>query len=310
MLSLSQSFELIKQSFNVKNDVKNHLSMYQIFTVNEDKIRFSSDEIYALLELMFSLKRRSLLHLLDDIKPDEYFMPKSTHHEEMLRFQAIFDLETQPEASKPLYSRLRYALPPKWMTSFKVALNDAKNDYIHAWHWSRLCRLIYAIIKRLNARTSNRFSYTKPHLKLLLAIHEIFDSFKAAIDEWINENIPDNEDLEWVDVETIPYHKTKQPIIPRGVHLSELIHDFFMFGAMYEYGHLVLDLQPEELELNLNDTLDQVMLNLLNDITFYIRFLPGVNLQALIGNERTDDEISFNIHAVSNTRKAILRKHQ
>ena len=116
---------------------------------------------------------------------------------------------------------------------------------------------------------------------------------------------------EWIDNETIPYHKRKHPVVPRGVRLSALIENFFTNGPMNEYAHVVLDVQLQEFEINFNETLDQLMINLLNDISFYPRFMPGVNLQRLVGNQRKPDEdegLSFK--SVSLTRNSIMKHYQ
>ena len=283
--SIIDSFDALKQRFNVKIEVINSLNQFNLFNQINNEIRFSSDSLYCLLLLMIRQRRDELVILFNNmnIKVNQSFDYNIEHHDE-----------------------IHYLLPPEWYQSFDDVMNDVKNDWVHALNWIRFCNFIYDIIKRLNKRSTNRFKNSIHQLMFILAIHELFDSFKSGIVEYLDQLIPNNEVIEWVDIETIPRKSTKKSLLPRGVRSGEFIKRFFVEGADYKFHHLIIDVQKQELELTFNDSLNQIMLNLLNDITFYVRFLPGCNLQALIN----DEEEGFNIHGVSYTRNSLMKKFE
>ena len=123
------------------------------------------------------------------------------------------------------------------------------------------------------------------------------------LDNHVNEQYLTDE---WVDIDTLPRRKTKEYKTPRRQKLSNFIKNWFTDGAMNEYVHLVLNVDYEDFEFDFNQTIDQMMLNLLNDISFYVRFMPGVNIDTLLSSNDSD---GVDLNKFSLTRRSILKKN-
>ena len=141
---LASSFATIKTVFNVSHLTKQLVIENQLFTLNDERIHFSSSEIYALIEFMLAMKRRQFLNLIHDLK---------------------YTSRTS------FYGELKTCVFPKWMNRYDVVVNDALHDFQHALVFTRCCSFIHRIVRRINSRTTNQFRNRLPELKLLLAFH-------------------------------------------------------------------------------------------------------------------------------------------
>lgn len=109
-------------------------------------------------------------------------------------------------------------------------------------------------------------------LFVILAYHEVFDSFlRATFDVLMNIN-NDLSILTLYDDDLAAYHKIKSCVMPRGTNAHALITQFILPPFGYEFNHQIQDLQVEEIDFI--DTKKQVFINVYNDILFYSRLLP------------------------------------
>ena len=77
----------------------------------------------------------------------------------------------------------------------------------------------------------------------------------------------------------------------------------------FVYSHQIQDFQPLEFEINFNDTLDQLLINLINDLNFYIRFFPTNWIDGTVSPTRLLEANGYNLHSSNLTLKSILKRH-
>lgn len=199
-----------------------------------------------------------------------------------------------------------------------LSVNEIKNNLLHArgsnnlyYVYIEFIKLIYKSVKSVNKRTTNSFK-NPSHLKIVLISHEFFDSFKSALDDYLIEfNNGDIEGFKFNDIDSIPYHKLKTSIVPRNQSVNSLFYNFIYSDLDNHYTHQIQDFQPEEFNiLQFDDSLDQLLLNLINDCNFYIRFFPTNWINGTTTPTHLLEANNYNLHASNNTLKCILKRHQ
>ena len=262
--------------------------------VRNGKISFSSTDLIVQLVYTFKNFKNELVEL---VEPVELFETDETDEPVLLPFH-----------DESLKEKLIKTIAPDDVETLPELEELIKSDYMMAWWWSALCRFIREIIKSVSSKAYNPMLEPEK-LYLLFAIHQIFEGFKAAHYDFLHELINDVEAVEFVDVETIPYHKRIHPVVPHGVKLAQLIKNF-MTSTADPYTHKVLNMQRIKAFPIFNFRVPKVCLNLLNDIGFYIRFYPSCNLQALLSKESKDSTgPEFNIHTLGLTKQAVLKRY-
>lgn len=279
------SFQLIKNYFKINDLVLNAFHECQFTTYDEttNKLTFSSTEFMAVL--MYSLNHiiKQFINIVnnDDLTDD---LALHLNRVNLSRHSSI----------NSFYSNLLYS-------------QSFENYY---FVYIEFIKLIYNSIKAINKRRSNAFNDSS-HLKIVLMSHEFFDSFKAALNDYLDEFHDGNIDnLQFYDVDSIPYHKLKKSIIPRNQNINTMFYNFIYPDYSFYYSHQVQDFQIEEFEPeNFNGSLDQLLVNLINDCNFYIRFLPTnwANPNVKPADILTTNK--YNLHSSNITLKCILRRH-
>ena len=261
------SFNDLKGYFDMKNELKAIFEEMDLLTFNPEtqKINIHSNSLLVILFYVFSNKYALLMDILGE------------------------DLNTE----------LNFKL--------NVSLNEAINNVLSDWlPMYELAHLFNNVLNLIRKMTKTRFSNQRRNF-FILAIHEVFDSFLRAFNDLLREiidenNIGDNEDINFYDLDTIPYHRTKTPLLPRGVKINDLLKNFLYDDVLMYYSHQIQDFQPEEYENNKNEVMTQAIINTINDFIFYVRIMPTINLE-MVNNEL------FNIHGASKTRNAILKRY-
>lgn len=261
------SFNDLKGYFDMKNELKTLFEEMEILTFNHEngKINIHSNYLLVILFHVFSCKYNVLMDILG----------------ENLRSEYHFKIDV----------------------SLNEAINTVLTDWLPMFELSHFFNNVLNLIRKM---TKTRFSNQNRNF-FILAIHEVFDSFLRAFNELLREmidenNIDDNEEMIFWDLDTVPYHRTKTPLLPRGVKINDLLKNFLYDDVLNDYKHQIEDFQPEEYENNKNEVMTQAIINIINDFIFYVRIMPTVNL------EMVNKEL-FNIHGASKTRNAIVKRY-
>ena len=261
------SFNDLKGYFDMKNELKTIFEEMDIINFNHEtnKIDIHSNALLVILFYVFSNKFNLLMDILG----------------EDLRSEFNFKVD--------------------------VSLNEAINTVLTDWlPMFELAHFFNNVLNLIRKVTKTRFSNQRRSF-FILAIHEVFDSFLRAFSDLLREmidenNIDENEDIIFYDLDTVPYHRTKTPLLPRGVKINDLLKNFLYDDVLNDYNHQIQDFQPEEYENNKNEVMTQAIINIINDFIFYVRIMPTVNL------EMVNKEV-FNIHGASKTRNAIVKRY-
>ena len=261
------SFNDLKGYFDMKNELKSLFEEMDLLTFNHEnrKINIHSNYLLVILFHVFSCKYNVLMDILG----------------ENLRSEYHFKID--------------------------VSLNEAINTVLTDWlPMFELAHFFNNVLNLIRKMTKTRFSNQTRNF-FILAIHEVFDSFLRAFNELLREiidenNIEDDEEIIFWDLDTVPYHRTKTPLLPRGVKINDLLKNFLYDDVLNDYKHQIEDFQPDEYENNKNEVMTQAIINIINDFIFYVRIMPTINL------EMVNKEL-FNIHGASKTRNAIVKRY-
>lgn len=282
--SISEMFRNIKNDFNIKNVIIRKMKALNLLNYNVEThlINISSNVLIAVLS-------SSIAEVFDNIK-------------QLLNLTNDYEL---------INNFIDSVVFPVWSKDENLILTSLLNDYLPSLNLSRLFAFTLQLIRELMKKSLKK-SESKIKLIVILAIHEVFDSFKRAFndvlfDEIIEpQHIGDVGDVHLNDVEFIPYHRTKTARLPRGVRMNEFLTNFLYDEAPNQdinFNHQIQDFQPEEFDLNLNDSIHQAFINLINDFNFYVRLLPSINQDTLF------NEI-YNIQAANKTKTSIMKRYQ
>lgn len=278
----TSAFDTFKNTFkNIINttekmmvDLDNvfHISSYDD---NTNTLTYSSDTLTALLNYYLSKAYHSLLSSLlsdnEDLK--EAFDDMLFNHEKFDSIVFIFE--------------------------------SMRKDWVGSYHLAQLLKFIYNVVKRVNNRSSNSFKRSKGLFWFIFAIHEIFENLLNGFYEYFNHFLPNGIgffEVDLLDYESRPYHKTKQAIKPHNMNQNEFITGFIQGLSVY-YCHDIQDVQSFEFINRFDEVFDSVLCSVLADISFYIRILPGINIEAV----KTD---ILNPVYINKTRNNIMKKYE
>lgn len=275
------TFDDIKQNFNIYELSMTNLKLLTSthHDIKTDKLDISSTDLLSVLVLAIYAKLDRFMDIigqnsnLDELLRHEYNNFEDKH------------LDT-PE-------RVRYTL-------LKCYSNSPYYVYIE------FIKRVYESIKWVNNRRTDSFK-DPVHLITVLAAHELFDSFKRALTDYLNEF--NAEDLAFDDVDMRPRKRIKDCIIPRGTNVNELLKNFIYDVYDYQFSHQIQDFQALEFRPSEFDkTLDQLLINLLNDCNFYIRLFPTnwTHYKPKQLLELND----YHISGVNRTLKSILKRYE
>ena len=281
----NDEFEHIKRDFRLNEFILNAFHDLQHTTYEEDnnKLNFSSTEFIAVLLYAFNhISNEFIINIFNDDITDN--LDYHINRVNISRFASVHDI----------YNNLLNA----------VGFENIYYPYLE------FIKIIYNAIKNVNKRRSNAFK-NPVYLKIVLMAHEFYDGYKSALEEYLNEFHDGNlNDFQLNDVDYIPYHRLKTCIIPRGQNINNMFYNFIYPDLGFYYTHQIQDFQAEEFEpMTFNDSLDQLLLNLINDCNFYIRFLPTNWIDGSATPLSLLEANNYNLHASNNTLKSILKRH-
>lgn len=299
MSSLSAAAALLnsfKYEFNASQLTASYAS--NVFQeVDDNHIEVDSNSLYALLYFVIKSFKPQLLLLCQSSKPE--FMNEQDDTGLFLHIRKMDYERAHPTfESRSLYFNLNETGFPDWIDSFNETLHIVSNDWVHGMNMLKFIQFIMYLIKYLRKHNLNKLK--DAHLKLLIAIHELFDSFKKGLIDYLS-TIPNYENRSFICSER---HLKKFMKIPRGFQLNTLIEEYLLGGSLSDYAHVVLDTQEIELQTNPIEAIDSMMLNLINDCNFFYRFMPGCNVPDMI--ESFKDMYEFNPSNVMRTKQSII----
>lgn len=274
-----------------------HSRLYK--PLQNGKIEFSSSDLIVQLVYTFKSFKNEFLELVEPAEPAEPVEPAEPADE-------LYKLLEDVEPADKLYNELQKSISPDVFKTYEEVKNAIKSDYMMAFCWSGFCRFVRDLIKTVSAKDYN-LNLEPEKLYLLFAIHQVFEGFKAAHYDFLHELLVEPETVEFVDVETIPYHKKVHPVVPHGVKLTDFIKNFMLYDVGPYTHHLFMVKSTSGLGVY-KIRLPLICNNLLNDIGFYIRFYPSCNLQNLLSRESKKGGPEFNIHTLGLTKKAMLKR--
>lgn len=281
----NDEFEHIKRDFRLNEFILNafHELRHTEYEEDNNKLNFSSTEFIAvLLYALNHISSEFIINIFNDDITDN--LDYHINRVNITRFASVHDI----------YENLLNAV-------------GFENMY---YQYLEFIKIVYNAIKNVNKRRSNAFK-NPVYLKIVFMAHEFYDGYKSALEEYLNEFHDGNlNDFQFNDIDYIPYHRLKKCIIPRGQDINNMFYNFIYPDLGFNYSHQIQDFQAEEFEpISFNDSLDQLLLNLINDCNFYIRFLPTNWIDGSATPLSLLEANNYNLHASNNTLKSILKRH-
>lgn len=278
--TMSQLFETVKSICDIKRNAEMKFNSIQAIQYNaeQNKIHVSTNKLIATLLSCFTEINEVINYVINEMKDDAI----SEMKDDLVH---LLDRHLNPE----------------------IPYNEMKDDYMPSLNLARLFAFILRVVRMVQKPCSRATYHYRLKVILMLAFHEVFDSFLRGFNEIIS-NIQDDFDLdadeiEFVDDDSIPYHRLKTPKMPRGVRVNDLIRTFLYDEAeKTDFCHQILDIQSDDLVYSFEDTTTQAAVNTINSMNFWVRFLPTVNLKMIF-------EEVYNIQAANQTRSSILKRY-
>lgn len=284
----SVSFNQLKTTFNMYQEATDLLNQLHStrFVENEngtDRLEVSTTDIIAVLFIIIHRRLNEFMNLIDN---DDLTDNLRFHLNRLDRLTLL-----QPES-----------------TRFNLLHSRGFDNAFYAY--LEFIKLVYKATRKVSQRKTNRFK-NPVYLKTVIAAHELFDSFKRALTDYLDDfHGGFIDDFEFDDVDYRPRMRIKKCIIPRQVNINQLLKNFIYEDLNYHYSHQIQDLQEMEFEpFNFNGTLDQVLTNLINDVNYYIRFFPTNWIDGSLTPAHFLENNGFHLHSNNNTLKSILKKY-
>ena len=296
MLSLSGalapfSFQTIKTEFNVKQHALKGLNGLKVFrnSADEDVVKLSSNKMLAvLLDCLQSVKDALLKVFNDDLL--------------MRTLNVDYELITLINTFK--HSEHNIAGKTNMLQDVYDCFDAVKNNggYTAFYTIKDHFRLLVWCCHQSKRLKRNKSLC----LYVVLAYHEVFDSFLRAVNDVLMTFNDDLSVLTLFDLDMKNRNKIKQCVIPRGMNAHSLITTFILPPFDYPFTHQIQDLQQEE--LNNNNTLDVILINVYNDVCFYLRLLP-TNWSGTYTTKQLLDNNGLNITSINRRLKTIMKAH-